>query len=182
MKKLTFLVASVSGVGHTFACVGTMTPFLEKGHRVVFFIEEPFRGKLAAKGFEEYVYNTNIQNGHEGKDNNPAKQVAKTLFEFKIVGPGTIEEKISNVVRLCFGSEWGKLNVIQSDKCLKEAIEKINPDCFVVDSENLLPSIYYSGKPWIKHISTGPLHHYIEEDLPPSSCGNLVIYLTQSIL
>ena len=48
-----------SAFGPTNNCVGIGNVLRERGHRVVFIVEESFAGTLVAKGFEERVMRLN---------------------------------------------------------------------------------------------------------------------------
>src|ERR1700716_3829265 len=49
----TFVVFPEGAFGPTINCVGIGDVLRRRGHRVVFVVEESFRGTLEAKGFEE---------------------------------------------------------------------------------------------------------------------------------
>ena len=171
MRQLTILVAPISAVGHVNACVGTTLPLLERGHRVVFFIDEPFRGKLADKGFEEFIYTLDNQKKNGEKDPNPAKQLAIDLLEYNIIGQSSIEEKLENMKKQLFVTDDARSILFQTNEMMKEAIDKIKPDCFYVDNMFLLPAIYYSGIPWVKSISTVPTFFMQNDELLPGAFG-----------
>lgn len=173
MKQLTFLVAPICAVGHVNACVGIGLPLLRRGHRVVFFLDEPYRGKLVEKGFEEYIYTLNTQKKNGENDPNPAKQLAIDLLENKIIGPSPIREKLANLNKFFVESEISQNVVIQSNGFMKDAIAKIKPDCFLVDNGYLLPAIYYSGIPWVFNISCVPLFYIEHDDVPPGGFGEI---------
>ena len=176
MRQLTILVASISAVGHVNACVGATLPLLKRGHRVVFFIDEPFRGKLAAKGFEEYIYTLDTQKKNGENDPNPAKQLAKDLLEKNIIGPRSIEEQLENMTKHFLESDDARSILFQTNELIKEAIDKIKPDCFYVDNMYLLPAIHYSGIPWVRSISPVPLYHIQNDEVPPGLFGKPMIY------
>lgn len=173
MKQLTILVAPVSAVGHVNACIGTTLPLLRRGHRVVFFLDEPYRGKLLSKGFEEYIYTLDIQNKAGKNVANPGKQIALDLLENKIFGPMSIEEQMKNFKTFLLKTVYSESVITQSNRHLEKAIEEIKPDCFVVDNTYLLPAIYYSGKPWIHNMSFAPLFYTKHDDAPPGVNGML---------
>ena len=183
MRQLTILVAPISAVGHVNACIGTTLPLLRRGHRVVFFIDEPYRGKLAAKGFEEYVYTLETQKKNGENDPNPGKQMANDLLDNCILGPFTIEEQMDNIEQFFLNSDYTYNTITQCDRHIKDAFKEIKPDCIVVDHTYLLPAIYYSGIPWIHNISCAPLLYIQHEDAPPGVYGRsmLSIFTSQQI-
>ncbi|OTF74940.1 hypothetical protein BLA29_014826, partial [Euroglyphus maynei] len=76
------LATPVLGVGHVNACAGIALPLLKRGHRVAFFLEKPFAGKLLERGFEEIVYEIDYKPDDEfAKMNNekPGEQIAHFL-------------------------------------------------------------------------------------------------------
>jgi len=52
-KSLTVLFAPLDGHGHINACHGLAEELRERGHRVVFTIDNVFKGRLKQYGFEE---------------------------------------------------------------------------------------------------------------------------------
>ena len=168
MTRMTILVVPVCALGHVNACIGATTLLLKRGHRVVHFVEESFRNSLEAKGLETYHFRLDSQ---FTEDANPSKVFSSNLIDFKLVGPGTPEEKFVNANNLFVESELARNFIFGSNASLKKAIDEIKPDCFVVDSTYLLPAIYYSGKPWVKIISFAPLIHIKHDDLPPGFFG-----------
>lgn len=95
--------------------------------------------------------------------------MAELLYKYKVFGPYSPKEKVQNMIKMMF-ADTDKF--LYRDKRLKEAIEKIKPDLIYVDNIALMPAIAYSGKPWIKNISTTPLFYVDEHDLPPAGSGN----------
>lgn len=171
MKRLTFLVTPICAVGHVNACIGTTLPLLKRGHRVVFFLDETYRGKARDKGFEEFIYSLETQKKSSENDLNPAKQLAIDLLESKVLGPFPKEEQMEGIRMLCFESDACCEGIRKCNEFLKVAIEQIKPDCFVVDYRYLLPVIQYSGIPWIHHISCAPLIYIEHDDVSPGVYG-----------
>lgn len=169
MKRLTILVVPLSAVGHVNACVGTTLPLLKRGHRVVFFLDETYRGKVKDKGFEEYIFTLETQKNEEHGPN-PAKALAEQLLEYKIIGPSSPKEKLESINKY-MDSDSNCEVILQTNKFFKKAVEKIKPDCFVVDFGYLPPEIFVTKKPWVYLVSSAPLYYLDDEDAPPAGLG-----------
>ena len=58
-KKLTILIAPMSGVGHVNATLGIAECLRDRGHRVVYLVDHSFAGTLKKQGFEEEIFREN---------------------------------------------------------------------------------------------------------------------------
>src|SRR5690349_6221494 len=140
MKPLVILVASVNSVGHVNACAGATAKLLERGHRIIFLLDEAFQGRYAPLGFEEHVYLKPNSSTGTNKPENPGEMWARIMREFNIIGPESPLEKTANVRQLqktaAFKEEFMRFNA-----ALKEAIELYRPDAIVLDHFILPPII-----------------------------------------
>lgn len=166
MKPLVILVASISSVGHVNSCAGSTSGLLKRGHRVIFLLEEAFRGKVAHLGFEESIYQkSTAKSGRE----NAGESLAQVLMTTGILGPGTAEEKMRRMDKLTAAilQEWiGDFN-----GAVVKAIAEYQPDLIWYDGGILLPAIHHSGIPWVRNLSMTPIFYQFDDQLPPGGSG-----------
>ena len=167
-KKLTILVSSVSAVGHVNACSGALTPFLRRGHRVVFVVEEAYRGRLTALGFEEIVY----QAPKVAEKANPGEALSQMLMDYQVFGGQSVVDKFRNMTEM-FHNEQYFGDLAEADRTICRAIETLQPDLLWWDGGFLYPSVYYSGIPWVKNQSLTSICFLQSDRVPPSCSGNL---------
>lgn len=166
-KKLTILVVPISNaVGHANACAGAIRTLLQRGHRVVMFITEPFAGMFTAQGFEERLYREATERAEE----RPGEVMARMLEESGLFSKLTAKERVEICLSL-FTDKQTFAKAMQVNQQLATVIDEIQPDLFVVDDYKLLPAIHYSGKPWIQVISAMPLNELEHPNLPPPHFG-----------
>ena len=170
MKNLTVLVTATPGWGHINAVAGSLRQLLLRGHRIIFVIEEGFRGKLASLGYEEFIYKTVKANESKG---NAGDTYAADLLQNKVFGPETPWEKFVKGVKYVDGPERIR-DTKEMDIGMKEAIETFKPDLICNDGNACLPSIHYSGIPWVRIISSAPLFYMMDDSIPPGASGKLI--------
>ena len=138
--------------GPTNNCVGIGQVLRERGHRVVFVIEESFAGNLEAQGFEERLMRLG-----------PAPEVEEEPGQFwkdfirdtaPVFREPTIEQ-LSEFIEptwraLCDGSRY-------VDDRLREIFDEVRPDAIVEDNVLCFPAIHHSGRPWARIVSCNPL-------------------------
>lgn len=173
-NRLTILVTAFNAVGHMNAVAGATKALMERGHRMVFLVEKTFAGKFQSLGFEEHVYSSKEENTSSSaeKSEQSGEWLAKFLFDHKIIGPFSVEEKMVNLIEFFRGpnhlAEWTRYN-----EAVKEALETYKPDLVYYDYGALVPAIYYSGVPWIKNYSVAPSFTCFTEGVPPGGSGKL---------
>ncbi len=179
-QHLTILVVPISAVGHITACKGALSSLLSRGHRIVFFIEEAFKGKLASAGYEEFTYDRlsevedgkKEEKGSETLPNSSSDHMAEWLLDCKIIGDFTAEEKLRSLNDILHSEENYRDNAVV-DKWLKVAISQLQPDLFYVDNINLHPAIYFNPRsaPFILNISLVPNYFVFSRQVPPAESG-----------
>lgn len=183
MKPLTILVASIPSVGHVNSCLGATRSLLERGHRVVFLLEESFCGMAEKHGFKEIVYQKKAKREvKKEKEETPQRasaageDLAKSMHQCGIIGPATPTEKMTVFMRMIADSKEDIYGAL--DAATAPAIASLKPDLIWLDSGLLLPSILLSGLPWVNNLSMTPLFYENEnedeakhEHLPPGSSG-----------
>ncbi|XP_046909104.2 uncharacterized protein LOC124490619 [Dermatophagoides farinae] len=172
MKNQTkrILVTPINAVGHVNACTGVALPLLRRGHRVAFFVETPYSGKLKSYGFEEFLFEPFKEPGENVEEfKNPGEQMAKKLLKIGMLGTNDPRIQLAKIDEKKMMSEDKRK---YEDEQLRTVIEKFQPDLFIVDNIMLEPAIYYSTKPWIRVISVVPLLHLHDiHELPPAWSG-----------
>jgi MGT family glycosyltransferase len=151
--------------GPTNNCVGIGQVLRERGHRVVFVIEESFAGSLEAQGFEERL----IRLG-------PAPDVEEAPGQFwkdfirdtsPVFRKPTIEQLADFVEptfrALCDGSRY-------ADERLREIFDELAPDVIAEDNVVAFPAIDHSGRPWVRILSCNPLE-LRDPAIPPVFSG-----------
>lgn len=151
--------------GPTNNCVGIANVLRQRGHRVVFVVEESFAGTLAAKGFEERLMRLQAppevpeEPGQFWKD-----FIRDTAPHFR----ETTYEQISTLTypiweQLVAGSMY-------VDDRLAEIFAEVAPDVIVEDNVVGFPAVVTSGVPWVRAISCNPLE-LVDDALPPPLSG-----------
>ena len=138
--------------GPTNNCAGIGAVLRERGHRVVFIVEESFAGTLEARGFEERLMRLGPPPEQEEapgqfwidfiRDTAPVfrKPTIEQLGEF--IAP-TFEA-------LCDGARF------VHDR-LGEIIDELAPDVIVEDNVVSFPALAASGRRWVRIVSCNPL-------------------------
>jgi MGT family glycosyltransferase len=151
--------------GPTNNCAGIGAVLRERGHRVVFIVEESFAGTLEARGFEERLMRLGPPPAQEEapgqfwidfiRDTAPVfrKPTIEQLGEF--IAP-TFEA-------LCDGARF------VHDRLL-EIIDELAPDVIVEDNVVSFPALAASGRRWVRIVSCNPLE-LPDSDLAPVFSG-----------
>jgi UDP:flavonoid glycosyltransferase YjiC (YdhE family) len=161
----TFLFFPEGAFGPTNNCVGIGHVLQQRGHRVVFLVEESFAGTLEAKGFEERLMRLA-----------PAPESPETPGQFwkdfvrdtsPVFRRPTIEALggfIEPTFRaLCDGARY-------VDARLAEVLDEVDPAVVVEDNVVAFPAILASGRRWVRIMSCNPLE-LPDPDLPPVFSG-----------
>ena len=151
--------------GPTNNCVGIGQLLVERGHRVVFVVEESFAGSLEAQGFEERLMRlgpppeTEEEPGQFWKD-----FIRETAPVFRTPTFDQLAEFIEPTFRaLCDGARY-------VDDRLREILDEVRSDVVVEDNVVCFPAILASGRPWARIVSCNPLE-VKDPALPPPFSG-----------
>lgn len=161
----TFVFFPEGAFGPTNNCIGIAEVLRDRGHRVVFVIEESFAGTLAAKGFEEALMRLSPapeaaeEPGQFWKD-----FVRETLPVFRTTTFEQLEGFIKPV--------WEELiaGATYVDERLREIWDEVQPDVIVQDNVVAFPAVPASGRPWVRIMSCNPLEMR-DAALPPTFSG-----------
>ena len=141
-----------SAYGPTNNCVGIGQVLRERGHRVVFVLEESFAGTLEAKGFEERLMRLG-----------PAPEVPEVPGQFWIdfIRDTAPVFKTSTLEQLggFIAPTWQALidGAKYVDPRLTEIFDEVAPDVIVEDNVVAFPAIAASGRPWVRIVSCNPM-------------------------
>ncbi|MFB3739691.1 MAG: glycosyltransferase [Candidatus Velamenicoccus archaeovorus] len=152
--------------GPTNNCIGIGTVLRERGHRVVFVVEESFAGTLEAKGFEEARMRLTPPPEVEEEPGQFWKDfIRDTAPEFR---KPTIEQ-LETFLR----PTWQALidGARYVDDRLREIFDDLRPDAIVEDNVVAFPAIPASGRPWVRITSCNPLE-WKDPALPPVFSGS----------
>jgi MGT family glycosyltransferase len=151
--------------GPTNNCVGIGQVLRERGHRVVFVIEESFAGSLEAQGFEERLMRLGPPPEVEEEPGQFWKDfIRDTAPVFRKPTIEQLAEFIEPTWRaLCDGARY-------VDDRLREIFDEVVPDAIVEDNVVCFPAIQHSGRPWARIVSCNPLE-LKDADVPPVFSG-----------
>ncbi len=150
--------------GPTNNCVGIGNILRERGHRVVFVIEESFAGTLEAKGFEERLMRLG-----------PPPEVPEVPGQFwidfirdtaPVFRKPTIEQLGEFIAPTFQALVDGAMYVHPR---LTEIFDELQPDLIVEDNVVAFPAIAESGRPWVRVVSCNPMEMKDERVAPFSS-------------
>src|SRR4051812_3638901 len=151
--------------GPTNNCVGIANVLRQRGHRIVFVVEESFAGTLAAKGFEERLMR--LQASPEVPEE--PGQFWKDFI--RDTAPHFRESTYQQLSTLTYPI-WEQLvaGSMYADDRLAEIFAEVEPDVIVEDNVVGFPAVVTSGVPWVRAISCNPLE-LLDETLPPPLSG-----------
>jgi MGT family glycosyltransferase len=150
--------------GPTNNCVGIGDVLRGRGHRVVFIVEESFRGTLEAQGFEERLMRLT-----------PPPEVEEAPGQFwkdfirdtaPVFRKPTIEQLGEFIAPTFQALIDGAKHV---DARLLEIIEELQPDLIVEDNVVSFPALFASGRPWARIASCNPTEIKDRRVPPPFS-------------
>lgn len=189
MRKLTILVVPCIETGHVNACLGELVALQNRGHQVIFVLDEQYKGHATKFGYEEYIYSqssvveeleldpeTEPEPEADSKHDKvaypepPPNSQAAGMWHIKLIGPWSPKEKLQGMIGV-LDSNWYMSQIVHTDRAIKAAIDQFKPDCIFVDAHSLFPAVYYSGIPWIKSCSMGPAMEVFFKDVPPGGSG-----------
>ena len=151
--------------GPTNNCVGIGQTLRQRGHRVVFVIEESFAGALEEKGFEERLMRLQAPAETEEEPGQFWKDFIRDTGP--VFRKPTIEQ-LEGFIRptweaLIDGSKY-------VDERLREIFGELRPDVIVEDNVVSFPAVVGADCPWIRIASCNPLE-LPDPDLPPVFSG-----------
>jgi MGT family glycosyltransferase len=151
--------------GPTNNCIGIGDVLRKRGHRVVFVLEESFKGTLEAKGFEERL----MRLGPAPTEPEVPGQFWKDFIRdtAPVFRHSTLEQLEGFIAPTWQALVDGSRHV---DGRLAEIFDEVAPEVIVQDNVVAFPAIAASGRPWVRIMSCNPLEMG-DPDLPPVFSG-----------
>ena len=151
--------------GPTNNCVGIGQTLRQRGHRVVFVVEESFAGALEEKGFEERLMR--LQPPAETEEE-PGQFWKDFIRDTGPVFRRPTIEQLEGFIR----PTWEALveGSKHVDERLREIFDELRPDVIVEDNVVGFPAVVTADCPWIRIASCNPLE-LPDPDLPPVFSG-----------
>ncbi len=164
-RQQTFVFFPEGAYGPTNNCVGIGHVLRERGHRVVFIVEESFRGALEEKGFEERLMRlTPSAEDEEDPGQFWKDYIRETAPVFR---KPTIEQLEGFIAPTFQALIDGAKHV---DQRLVEIIDELQPDVIVEDNVVSFPALSASGRPWVRIVSCNPAE-VRDPRVPPTFSG-----------
>ena len=161
----TFVFFPEGAFGPTNNCVGIADVLRRRGHRVVFVVEESFRGTLEAKGFEERL----IRLGPPPSEPEVPGQFWKDFIRdtAPVFRRSTLEQLEGFITPTWQALVDGARYV---DPRLGAIFDELSPDVIVEDNVVGFPALLTAGVPFVRIVSCNPLE-IKGPDVPPAFSG-----------
>jgi UDP:flavonoid glycosyltransferase YjiC (YdhE family) len=151
--------------GPTNNCVGIGEVLRTRGHRVVFIVEESFKGTLERRGFEERLMRLGPTPEHEEA---PGQFWIDFIRDTAPIFRKPTIEQLGEFI----APTWQALieGATFVDNRLQEIIDELDPDVIVEDNVVGFPALPASGRPWVRIASCNPAE-IKDPAIPPFSSG-----------
>src|SRR5215217_372790 len=148
MAANTIVFFPEGAFGPTNNCVGIGEVLRDRGHRVVFVIEESFAGTLEEKGFEERLMRLGAPPEQEEE---PGQFWKDFIRDTAPVFRKSTFEQLGEFI----APTWQALldGARYVDERLVEIFDELQPDAIVEDNVCSFPAILASGRPWVRIVS-----------------------------
>ena len=151
--------------GPTNNCAGIGQVLRERGHRVVFIVEESFAGNLEAKGFEERLMRLGPP---PAEPEVPGQFWIDFIRDTAPVFRKPTIEQLGEFIAPTFQALIDGAKYVHPR--LEEIIGELEPDVIVEDNVVSFPTIMATRHPWVRLLSCNPAE--IKDPLvPPFSSG-----------
>jgi MGT family glycosyltransferase len=151
--------------GPTNNCVGIGNVLRERGHRVVFIVEESFAGTLEAQGFEERQMRLNPPPETEEA---PGQFWKDFIRDTAPVFRKSTTEQLAEFIAPTFEALIDGARYV--DERLREIIDELQPDLVVEDNVVSFPALLANGRPWARIASCNPAE-IKDPEVPPVFSG-----------
>ena len=151
--------------GPTNNCVGIGDVLRNRGHRVVFIVEESFAGTLERQGFEERLMRLGPPPEVEEE---PGQFWKDFIRETAPVFRKPTIEQLSEFIAPTFEALVDGARYV--DDRLREIFDELQPDVIVEDNVVSFPALPASGRPWVRITSCNPAE-LKDPDVPPTFSG-----------
>ncbi len=140
-----------SAYGPTNNCVGIGNVLRDRGHRVVFVLEESFAGTMEPRGFEERLMRLGPA---------PAEPEVPGQFWIDFIRDTAPVFRKPTIEQLgeFIAPTWQALidGAKYVDPRLREIFDEVVPHVIVEDNVVAFPAISASGRPWVRIVSCNP--------------------------
>ncbi|MFL5755688.1 MAG: glycosyl transferase, partial [Chloroflexota bacterium] len=151
--------------GPTNNCVGIAAMLRERGHRIVFIVEESFAGNLEAKGFEERLMRLGPP---PPEPEVPGQFWIDFIRDTAPVFRRSTFDQISEFIAPTWQALIDGSKYVEPRLC--EIIDELQPDVIVQDNVIAFAALPASGRPWVRIVSCNPAE--LRDPLvPPFSSG-----------
>src|SRR6187200_1182020 len=137
--------------GPTNNCVGIGTVLRERGHRVVFIVEESFAGSLEAKGFEERLMRLGPP---PAEPEVPGQFWIDFIRDTAPVFRKPTIEQLGEFIAPTFQALIDGAVYVQPR--LEAIVDELHPDTIVEDNVVSFPAIMSTAAPWVRLLSCNP--------------------------
>ena len=161
-KKLTILFVPINAVGHINSSIGIAEILHSRGHRIIFAVDQSFKGKFIQRGFEEEIVEKEL-NEEEKRD--PSSYFSNFIKYNQLLDDISPLEKLKFIVE-----NHQKVYSRKEEQMINSIIDKIQPDIIAVDLV-FSPSIIKSGIPWVNINSVQILTVIDDQRTPPPWLG-----------
>ncbi len=164
-ERSTVVFFPESAYGPTNNCIGIGDVLRRRGHRVVFIIEESFKGALEEKGFEERLMRLTPP---AEADEDPGQFWKDFIRETAPVFRTPTIDQLEGFIRPTFEALVDGARYV--DERLVEIIDELAPDVLVQDNVVSFPALSACGLPWVRIVSCNPAE-LKDPAVPPTFSG-----------
>src|SRR5215218_9799071 len=164
-NRSTIVFFPEGAFGPTNNCVGIGAVLRERGHRIVFIVEESFAGTLEAQGFEERLMRLTPPPETEEA---PGQFWKDFIGETAPVFRKSTTEQLAEFIAPTFEALVDGARYV--DDRLREIIDELQPDLVVEDNVVSFPALLSSGRPWARIASCNPAEMK-DPAVPPTFSG-----------
>src|ERR671935_479669 len=165
MAQRTIVFFPEGAFGPTNNCVGIGEVLRDRGHRVVFIVEESFAGTLEEKGFEERLMRLAPAPEQEEE---PGQFWKDFIRETAPVFRKPTIEQLGEFIAPTFQALIDGAKYV--DDRLREILDEVEPDVVVEDNVVAFPALPASGRPWVRIASCNPAE-IKDPAIPPPFSG-----------
>ncbi len=154
--------------GPTNNCAAMAAVLRDRGHRIVFVVDESFAGVLAARGFEERLFRM----APPAAEATAPAAAADPWSEFiRATAPEFRKPTVEQIETVTLPI-WQELVAGEqhSHETVMAIWDDVRPDVVVTDNVTGYPAIELAGAPWVRVVSCNPLEMR-DPDLPPALSG-----------
>ncbi len=150
-ERKTIVFFPEGAYGPTNNCAGIGAVLRERGHRVVFIVEESFAGSLEQRGFEERLMRLGPP---PAEPEVPGQFWIDFIRDTAPVFRKPTIEQLGDFIAPTFQALIDGAKYVQPR--LQEIVEELAPDAIVEDNVVSFPAIMATRHPWVRIVSCNP--------------------------